>query len=70
MRRMLLLNSLSSGLKTESTGVRTLPTRRGTLPGGRMAERTKATVLKTVDGATHPWVRIPLLPLKFSCFRW
>jgi hypothetical protein len=30
---------------------------------GRMAERTKATVLKTVDGATHPWVRIPLLPL-------
>ena len=28
-----------------------------------MAERTKATVLKTVDGATHPWVRIPLLPL-------
>ena len=27
-----------------------------------MAERTKATVLKTVDGATHPWVRIPLLP--------
>ena len=30
-----------------------------------MAERTKATVLKTVDGATHPWVRIPLLPLHF-----
>jgi hypothetical protein len=28
-----------------------------------MAERTKATVLKTVDGVTHPWVRIPLLPL-------
>src|SRR5712691_11155632 len=27
-----------------------------------MAERTKATVLKTVDGVTHPWVRIPLLP--------
>jgi hypothetical protein len=27
-----------------------------------MAERTKATVLKTVGGATRPWVRIPLLP--------
>ncbi len=29
---------------------------------GRMAERTKATVLKTVSGATRSWVRIPLLP--------
>jgi hypothetical protein len=28
-----------------------------------VAERTKATVLKTVGGATRPWVRIPLLPL-------
>jgi hypothetical protein len=27
-----------------------------------MAERTKATVLKTVSGATRSWVRIPLLP--------
>ena len=31
-----------------------------------MAERTKATVLKTVSGATRSWVRIPLLPLKPS----
>ena len=31
-------------------------------PRGRMAERTKATVLKTVSGATRSWVRIPLLP--------
>ena len=28
-----------------------------------MAERTKATVLKTVSGATRSWVRIPVLPL-------
>ena len=27
-----------------------------------MAERTKATVLKTVGPARGPWVRIPLLP--------
>ena len=27
-----------------------------------MAERTKATVLKTVMGATSSWVRIPLPP--------
>ena len=32
------------------------------LDAGRMAERTKATVLKTVDGATRSWVRIPVLP--------
>ena len=32
------------------------------MPLGRMAERTKATVLKTVSGATRSWVRIPLLP--------
>ena len=38
-----------------------------TLRHGRMAERTKATVLKTVDGATHPWVRIPLLPRGMRC---
>jgi hypothetical protein len=31
-----------------------------------MAERTKATVLKTVSGATRSWVRIPLLPPKPS----
>src|SRR6185295_20160262 len=31
-------------------------------PGGRMAERTKATVLKTVSGATRSRVRIPVLP--------
>jgi hypothetical protein len=31
-----------------------------------MAERTKATVLKTVSGATRSWVRIPLLPLSES----
>jgi hypothetical protein len=30
---------------------------------GRMAERTKAAVLKTASGATRSWVRIPLLPL-------
>lgn len=36
---------------------------RGRYPSsGRMAERTKATVLKTVSGATRSWVRIPLLP--------
>ena len=29
---------------------------------GGMAERTKATVLKTVIGATLSWVRIPLPP--------
>jgi hypothetical protein len=27
-----------------------------------VAERTKATVLKTVSGATRSWVRIPVLP--------
>src|SRR5690625_3096075 len=27
-----------------------------------MAERSKATVLKTVGGVTRPWVRIPLSP--------
>jgi hypothetical protein len=31
-------------------------------PGG-MAERTKATVLKTVVAERSPWVRIPLPPL-------
>ena len=31
-----------------------------------MAERTKATVLKTVSGATRSWVRIPLLPRPLS----
>ena len=34
----------------------------GSMRPGRMAERTKATVLKTVSGATRSWVRIPLLP--------
>ena len=29
---------------------------------GRVAEWFKATVLKTVDGETYPWVRIPPLP--------
>jgi hypothetical protein len=38
----------------------------GILSDGRMAERTKATVLKTVSGATRSWVRIPLLPLSQS----
>ena len=33
-----------------------------------MAERTKATVLKTVSGATRSWVRIPLLPLSLAAF--
>ena len=33
-----------------------------TLPGGRMAERTNATVLKTVGPSRVPGVRIPLLP--------
>jgi hypothetical protein len=33
------------------------------VPLGRMAERLKATVLKTVWGASPTWVRIPLLPL-------
>ena len=33
-----------------------------TMPCGRVAERTKATVLKTVSGATRSWVRIPPLP--------
>ena len=33
-----------------------------------MAERTKATVLKTVSGATRSWVRIPLLPQRPSVF--
>jgi hypothetical protein len=37
---------------------------------GRMAERTKATVLKTVRGASPSWVRIPLLPLHFVRFSW
>jgi hypothetical protein len=40
--------------------------RTGTLGAGRMAERTKATVLKTVSGATRSWVRIPLLPLMWT----
>ena len=31
-------------------------------PYGGMAEWTKATVLKTVMGATSSWVRIPLPP--------
>lgn len=35
---------------------------------GRVAERTKATVLKTVSGATRSWVRIPPLPL--ALLRW
>ena len=30
--------------------------------GGRVAERTKAAVLKTAYGATRTWVRIPPLP--------
>ena len=30
---------------------------------GRVAERTKAPVLKTGGGVTRPWVRIPPLPL-------
>ena len=34
-----------------------------------MAERTKATVLKTVSGATRSWVRIPLLPPRASVSR-
>ena len=29
---------------------------------GRVAEWFKALVLKTSDGATYPWVRIPPLP--------
>ena len=29
---------------------------------GRMAEWFKALVLKTSSGASHSWVRIPLLP--------
>tara|TARA_A100001011_G_scaffold399436_1_gene508085 strand:+ start:27885 stop:28004 length:120 start_codon:yes stop_codon:yes gene_type:complete len=29
---------------------------------GEMAERLKAPVLKTGNGATHSWVRIPLSP--------
>jgi hypothetical protein len=33
-----------------------------------MAERTKATVLKTVSGATRSWVRIPLLPPRVDVF--
>lgn len=32
------------------------------MPGGRVAERTKAPVLKTGGGVTRPWVRIPPLP--------
>src|SRR4051812_40830583 len=32
------------------------------MAAGRMAERTKATVLKTVSGATRSRVRIPVLP--------
>src|SRR5438552_12382405 len=35
------------------------------LDAGRMAERTKATVLKTVSGATRSRVRIPVLPPMF-----
>lgn len=37
---------------------------------GRVAEWLKAPVLKTGEGATPPWVRIPPLPpflLLFSC---
>src|SRR6266496_1804206 len=39
-----------------------------TVENGRVAERTKATVLKTVSGATRSWVRIPVLPLSTSGF--
>jgi hypothetical protein len=39
----------------------------GIVFAGRMAERTKATVLKTVGGASLSWVRIPLLPLESAC---
>ena len=31
---------------------------------GRVAEWFKALVLKTIDGASRPWVRIPPLPPK------
>ena len=31
-----------------------------------MAERSNAAVLKTVDGVTHPGVRIPLFPFFVS----
>lgn len=37
---------------------------------GEMAERFNAAVLKTVDGVTRPGVRIPVSPLKASCFAW
>ena len=33
-----------------------------------MAERLNATVLKTVEGATPPWVRIPLSPPVYISF--
>jgi hypothetical protein len=33
---------------------------------GRVAEWFKALVLKTSDGATRPWVRIPPLPPVFQ----
>jgi hypothetical protein len=36
---------------------------------GRMAERTKAAVLKTASGVTRSGVRIPLLPLRALMWR-
>jgi hypothetical protein len=38
------------------------PVKSGRIENGGMAERFKAAVLKTVDGETHPGVRIPLPP--------
>jgi hypothetical protein len=38
----------------------------GKMESGGMAERLMAAVLKTVDGETHPGVRIPLPPPDLS----
>jgi hypothetical protein len=42
------------------------PVKSGRIENGGMAERFKAAVLKTVDGETHPGVRIPLPPPNYS----